>query len=118
MNIRISMLALVTGICAGCSSARPLRDAGALEFLHPQKIISLDTLRDGDHAVSLSQSARYFSFAPRSLEYGSDMSELASGELRKALNLRSDLYVTVKDAEDMPRIVRLAVTPDPRDSGR
>ena len=118
MNIRISLLALVTGICTGCGSAPPVPDSGTLEFHHPQKIISQDRLGDADYSVGMSRSARYFSFAPRSLEHGQDMFDLASGQLRKALDLRADLYVTVEDAEVMPRIVRLAVTPDPRDSTR
>ena len=116
MNIRISLFALVTGICTGCVSAPSLRESGNLEFLHPQKIISLVGSGDEEHVVNLSQSARWFSFAPRSLEHGRTMLDLASGQLRRALDLRSDLYVTVENAEGMPRIVRLAVTPDPRNS--
>ena len=116
MNIHVSLLALVTGFCTGCASAPPLHESGTLEFLHPQKIISLVRSGDEEHVVSLSQSARWFSFAPRSLEHGRPMFDLASRQLRRAFDLRADLYVTLEDVEGMSKIVRLAVTPDPRDS--
>jgi hypothetical protein len=85
-----------------------------LEFLCPQKIVSLDKTSDGKLVASFTMSARYFSMASDNAKGGTRMLRLANRQLKRAIELRKDLYVTVEKAGAMPRIVRMALSPDPR----
>lgn len=42
------------------------------------------------------------------------MLRLVNQQLKRAIQLRDDLYVTVEEAGAMPRVVRLGLDPDPR----
>lgn len=110
MAARLSLLVLFVISHLGCNNTPALTPRQDLEFLLPQKILSLGETSDGTLIANFTSSMRYFTVTPD--EGG--VIRLANQQLERAIRLRDDLYVTVVTTKEMARIVRMARTPDPR----
>ena len=116
MTAHMSLFALLTLAYLGCASTPPPTVSEGLEFLQPQKIRSLAKTTDGKHGITLFRTARYLAIDPMT-KAEQRMFKLVNQQLRMATKLRSDLFVTIQKTDGMPRIVRIALTPDPRNTG-
>jgi hypothetical protein len=76
--------------------------------------VSLDKASDGKLVASFSMSARYFSMGSDEAKAEPGMLRLVNQQLKRAIQLRDDLYVTVEKTDGMPQVVRMALDPDPR----
>ena len=116
MTAHMSLFALFTLAYLGCAATPPLTVSEDLEFLQPQKIRSLAKTTDGKHGITLFRTARYLAIDPIT-KAEQRMFKLVNQQLRMATKLRSELFVTIQKTDGMPRIVRIALTPDPRNAG-
>ena len=116
MKAHRSLLALFTIAYLGCAATQHLTASEDLEFLQAQKIKSLAKTTNGKHVITLFRTARYLAIDPIT-KAEQRMFKLVNQQLRMASKLRSDLFVTIQKAAGMPRIVRIALTPDPRNTG-
>jgi hypothetical protein len=114
ITARLSLLVLFAIFHLGCSSPPAPTPRGDLEFLWPQKIVSLYKSSNGKLVASFSSSARHFSMDSDEGKGEPGMLRLVNQQLKRAIQLRDDLYVTVEEAGAMPRVVRLGLDPDPR----
>ena len=130
----LSLLILVALASVGCralpseSSLDPGITSGDLEFLPKGKLWDIDENEDGTLVLTFYSSARYFSFDPRQGEEAARATGLLREQRRLDYDYRAELYVTVVDPRrgghdpaasssspaPLPCVVRVALTPDPR----
>ena len=131
INVRQALFVLLALAAFGCEAApvpAHLPDK-ELEFLPKQRIHSIVEIDNGSYVISFSRSARGFAIDPTRDTAAQQMVRLAGEQIRWAHAFRDELYVTVAEPDDeprkdgkrlgnLPRIARIARTPDPRATGR